>query len=110
MVTRKVMLSEKPAAALESQSSEEEAWTTSWPAVFCGVAHLSSPKYSRPSLRHPQETITLEGSVRSLTRRLITVANPLGRDKAITFSKGNTADSLNPTTGGGAVAGGESEV
>lgn len=51
-----------------------------------------------------QETIELEGSVRSLTRRLITVANPLGRDKPITFPKGNAGDDLNPA------AGGESEV
>ena len=55
---------------------------------------------------HTQETIELEGSVRSLTRRLITVANPLGSDEAITFAKRNPAEDLNPAAGGG----GESEV
>lgn len=56
-----------------------------------------------PQLDHAQETIELEGSVRSLTRRLITVANPLGRDKPITFPRGSP-------TGAGGVAVGESEV
>lgn len=46
-------------------------------------------KYIPTHLTHKQnnaqETLELEGSVRSLTRRLITVANPLGADQAITF-------------------------
>ncbi|CAN0440394.1 unnamed protein product, partial [Laminaria digitata] len=36
-----------------------------------------------------QETLELEGSVRSLTRRLITVANPLEADQPITFPGAN---------------------
>lgn len=32
-----------------------------------------------------KETLEIEGSVRSLARRLITVANPLGPHEAITF-------------------------
>ncbi|CAM9503860.1 unnamed protein product, partial [Hapterophycus canaliculatus] len=44
-----------------------------------------------------QETIELEGSVRSLTRRLITVANPLDQDEPITFPSGN--DALSPIGG-----------
>lgn len=54
-----------------------------------------------------QETLELEGSVRSLTRRLITVANPLRPDEAITFSMGETSDGsinagVNGTPGGAA--------
>ena len=42
-----------------------------------------------------QETIELEGSVRSLTRRLITVVNPLRPDELITFTE------RTPKIGGG---------
>ncbi|CAM9551391.1 unnamed protein product, partial [Pylaiella littoralis] len=56
-----------------------------------------------------QETIELEGSVRSLTRRLITVANPLRPDEPITFPMKNpAADGLNPAAGDGG-GGDESE-
>ncbi|CAM9826332.1 unnamed protein product, partial [Ectocarpus sp. 8 AP-2014] len=60
-----------------------------------------------------QETIVLEGSVRSLTRRLITVANPLRPDEPITFSTGDpaaAADNAGPAGGvGTAAAGGHAE-
>ncbi|CAM9387080.1 unnamed protein product, partial [Sphacelaria rigidula] len=42
-----------------------------------------------------QETLEFEGSVRSVTRRLITVANPLGPNEPITFP---TTPTDNPTT------------
>lgn len=55
----------------------------------------------------------LEGSVRSLTRRLITVANPLRPDEPITFPTGDPAAAGNASPAGGvgtAAAGGHAEV
>lgn len=51
-----------------------------------------------------QETIELEGSVRSLTRRLITVANPLGPNESITFPTGETDGTTNISTTDGIAA------
>lgn len=51
----------------------------------------------------------LEGSVRSLTRRLITVANPLRPDEPITFPTGDPAAADNTSPAGGN-AGGHAEV
>lgn len=70
------------------------------------VPIFPSDEKTRYSLMHAQETIELEGSVRSLTRRLITVANPLGSNEPITFPKRSPADGLGSATGDG----GESEV
>lgn len=51
-----------------------------------------------------QDTLELEGSVRSLTRRLITVANPLGPSESITFRKSGTEKDPAATSGDNSVS------
>ncbi len=82
---------------------------TAWGAdrlSFCRTYLPRLDENSRYSLMYAQETIEMEGSVRSLTRRLITVANPLGSDEPITFPQRSPADDLSPAAG----SGGNSEV